>query len=343
MRSLVYILLFFIISNIYAEDFENKTDKVVVPVKISKPMEKISYLTIEVPAVVNIDNFCTINSKTEGYIITLIGRGDFVKKGMKIAEVKNEFLKTNIASLNNKINLSEEELNNLNKKLKNYEELYKLGLLSKNDLSDLKNTVIAKNLELENLKNQLKLSKIQEVNSKILSTCEGYIVEIIPNQSYIQLGSQIAKVYNPKKNFLSLYIPIEYLTQMKVNQNIKIKVLQKWYTAKIKEIIPVSDANLIEVKVYPVNDFSLPLNYKFTAEIEINETNGFSIPKEAIIIKDNKPFIFVVVGNKAKIRPVNILKDLGNEVLVSGNLSLNDQIIIHNAYRLEDGTEVIIK
>nr|WP_163327679.1 efflux RND transporter periplasmic adaptor subunit [Desulfurobacterium thermolithotrophum] len=351
MRKLLYALAFIFImsSKLYALDFDddeipqNIVKKTRVPVKVFKPIEKISDITVEVPGRIDLSNVCAITSKTEGYITTYVGRGDSVKKGKVIADIQNEILKTKALFLKNKISLIKGELLNFNKKLKNYQELFQLGLVSKNDLVNLKNTILNKKLELENLQHQLRILQFQENYSKIISPCNGYVLEIVPNKGYVKIGTQIAKVYNPQKAYLSLYLPIEYLSEIKTNKKLKIKILKKWYIGKIKEVIPITNGNLVEVKVSDINSLFLPLNYKFTAKISIKKLKGLVIPKEAIVIKDNKPILFIVKNNKAIMKQINVLKDLGNEVLVTGDLSPKDLVVISNSYRLQNGTEVTIR
>lgn len=348
MKNLFYILLIVCIAStrLLADDddeISQITVQVQVPVTVIKPIEETSGITIEVPGQVDLNNSCVISSKTEGYITTYIGKGDYLRKGELVATVQNKLLKAEIKTLNDRIGFLKKELLNSKRKLENYRKLLQLGLVSKNDLINLKNEILRKRTELESLQGNLKRLKFQEFNFKIKSPCEGYVLRAIHNKVYINVGTKIAEVFNPKIEYLSLYVPFNYISDLKSKEQLKLRILDSWYVGKVKNIVPVASGNLVEVRIMGINNLRLPLNFKLTASILIKSLKGFSLPKKALVLKGNKSFVFTVKNGIAVMKEVKVLKDLGDKVLVSGALSPQDLIVVSNAYLLQNGTKVTLR
>ncbi|HEV08944.1 MAG TPA: efflux RND transporter periplasmic adaptor subunit [Sulfurihydrogenibium azorense] len=290
----------------------------VIPVK--------TQIQVQVSGQVESGKQCAITSKTEGYFHSFVSVGDRVKIGQVIGSFKNEFLDSNIQSTVKRIEITQTEIQNLTKKLENYENLYNLGLASKNDILDIKNSISLKKSELETLKAQLKTYSIQKSNFKLFSNCEGYILNIVPEGQYVTVGTPIATVYNQNSNFLYLYVPVEYLNLIKSKKVLSAKLNDDLITLNVKEIVPVSEGNLVKVKTYSEKVIDLPLNYRQSITLYIDGLSGFKIPKKSLVLEDKGFFVFKVSNGKELKEKVNVIKDEGDFVIVSGNLKDGDEV-----------------
>jgi RND family efflux transporter MFP subunit len=292
----------------------------VVPVK--------SQMEIQVSGQIESGKQCSITSKTEGYFYPFVSVGDRVKIGQVIGSFKNEFLDANLQSTVRKIQITQSEVENLTKKLENYEKLYSLGLASKNDILDLKNNISLKQSEIESLKAQLKTCNIQKNNFKLSSNCEGYIINMIPEGQYATIGTTVATVYNQNSNFLYLYVPVEFLNLIKSKKVLNAKLNDETISLKVKEIIPVSEGNLVKVKTFSEKALELPLNFRQSITLYVDGISGFKIPKKALVLEEKGFFVYKIYNGKKFKEKVNIIKDEGDFIIASGNLKDGDEVEI---------------
>jgi len=290
------ILLLTFISLSFKVAFGQDTYKV-VPAK--------SQMEIQVSGQIESSKQCSITSKTEGYFYPFVSVGDRVKIGQVMGSFKNEFLDANLQSTIKKIQITQSEVENLTKKLENYEKLYSLGLASKNEILDLKNNISLKQSEIESLKAQLKTYNIQKNNFKLSSNCEGYII-----------------------NMMYLYFPVEFLNLIKSKKVLNAKLNDETISLKVKEIIPVSEGNLVKVKTFSEKALEFPLNFRQSITLYVDGLSGFKIPKKALVLGKKGFFVYKIYNGKKFKEKVNIIKDEGDFIIASGNLKDGDEVEI---------------
>ena len=84
-------------------------------------------------------------------------KGKHLLKGQAILHLKNPEQDIQISHLSRSLKLEAEQLKNLNLKLKNNLEMYKLGLIARNQLNTIKNEIKSKKLGINSLKSEQKI------------------------------------------------------------------------------------------------------------------------------------------------------------------------------------------
>ncbi len=91
-----------------------------------------------------------------------------------------------------------------------------------------------------------------------------------------------------------------------------------------------------------VEDAGLALGAAVRGEITTATLQGLTVPAASVVYDENGAHVFVVRGGKAHQVSVTVGPEQGGQVMVSGQLSANDQVAVSGAYQLEDGMAVRI-
>lgn len=331
------ILLFFMVITLKAYSLDNT-----IKVEVKYPKKVETELTVETFGKIEANKYCSITSQTEGYFTSNVANGDFVKQGQIVGKTTNNFTDLKITSLLKEKEATVLQMQNLEEKIKSYEKLYQLGLKSKSDLIDLKNSYLTAKGQVESLDAQIKLLKLQKSKSNVVSNCQGYILNIVPDNTYIGLGTEVARVYNPNDSVLTLMLNYPYVNYLN-KKLVDIKIQDRWTKATVLQIIPVSSSNLIKIKLKLEDNFNYPLNYTLPVSISLNKISAYQLPKKAVFIKDGETYILTVKNNLTKRVKVKVIKDLTDEVVLSGDFDESSPVVVSMPYALEDDVRVQVK
>lgn len=299
------------------------------------------YSTVEADGVVVSKNKISITAKTSGIIHFTVFQNSVVFRGDIIATVQNLPREKRLHYLLKKLNLQKDEFNVYRTKLKTAKEKYAMGVGTKNDyLSEkiaseqLKEIYLTTQSEYETL-------LLEQKNATIKAPQDGTITNIIADNTYINYGSKIAQLLD-ENNLVKLFVNSRDVT--KITKGMQIQ-LQSSYTnceATIINTLAKSTNNLIEVIAKP--NKKLPLNLRVTAKIELKELYGILIPKEAIVLVNNRPAVYLIDKNStAHLVFITIQKDMVQNALIKNTLPRDARVALKNAYMLHDNLEVSMK
>jgi HlyD family secretion protein len=225
--------------------------------------------------------------------------------------------------------------------LEQAKENYNVAKLKKDRLQIVQNQLKAAYYNMQNLYNAYQLSLTYLNDSKLVSPVDGVVLKknidvgsiVSPSLAAFIVGNQKSKIIQANVSDIdSKRIQINTLAFAYFNN--------KKYTAKVTSIYPSLTANntyILEAKFLEPND--LNQNDYVSLQIITLTKQGFIIPRQAIIFSENKNYIFVVKGDKAYKKEVNIILTSGKDVLVD-NLEEGDLVVIDGQYFLVDGSLV---
>ena len=90
----------------------------------------------------------------------------------------------------------------------------------------------------------------------------------------------------------------------------------------------------------PAPGANLALGAAVRGEITTATVQGLTVPAASVVYDENGAHVFVVRGGKAHQVAVAVGPEQGDEVMVTGQLSANDQVAVSGAYQLDDGMAV---
>jgi len=309
-----------------------------VLVSVVKPVKEKIDITVDATGTVQAKNTISITAKTNGVLKLFVSNDSFVKRGDMIAQVVDMPRKNKIQLLKKELNLLKNELQLQKNRVTRLEDKYKMGVGSKNGY--LSETIVLKQLKQQQvtIENEYETLLLEETNSKIVAPRSGVLINLQADGSYINYGSSIATLIDDN-SLVKLFVDSAYVTKIKNGMDVKIFSSYKNCDAKIVNTLPRSSNNLIEVLVKPSE--KLPLNLQINAKIILQKYLGTIIPKEAIVLVDNHPAIYLIDDkNITHLFFIDIQKDMIDKALIKNTLPENAKIALKNAYMLHDNLRV---
>ncbi len=334
----VFILFAFFISLEGGMLFANSAAK--VRIDVVSPVKASSKTTFNAQGVVQSKQNITIHSESDGFFKPKVFINSFIKKGKLIGVLKNSTRAIKTQSLKVQIHILKSSIQLQSKQLKNNQEMLKLGIISKNTMLLQQQQYKIQELKLQRLQQALDMLLLYQKHSNIYAPQSGYVKYIASNGQYLSYGALLASIV-PNKRFVRLFINPSYLKYISKHQTLTLITPQGKQSATISAILPKSSSNLIEVIAKPAH--RLPLGLHIQARLTVKNIRGWSLPKSAITIKDNKTAVFLIKNGVAHIYFVHILKDMLQTVIISNHLAPNDKIADKNAYMLSNKMKVEIQ
>jgi len=312
-----------------------------VTISITHPLKKSLPFTIQATAVVVAKNQTVVTVRSTGIVHFFIADNTFISRGDLIAKVSNPLRQKRLQFLKNRVALQTSQLGTEKRKLKNIKEKYTMGVGSKNSYLSEKITFSQLKELQENTQNEYDILLKKQLNATIYAPKDGVITNLSANNSSIHYGEKIASLLSAD-NFVKLFVDASYAQKIKKGMLVKLQSSYKNCDATIINILPQSSNNLIEVLAKPT--VKLPLNLQLNAQIELKTLTGLFIPKEAIVLVNNHPAIYIIdEKNIAHLFFIEIQKDMIQSALIKNTLAENARIALKNAYMLHDNLKVSVK
>lgn len=311
-----------------------------VEVSVITPSVNILPLEIEVNGVVVPKNKIAICSKSSGILHLYISNDTKVKKGDILAKVVDERRVQKIEFLKTKLLLLENQLVTQKNKIKISEEKFQMGVGSKSVYFSEKIALNHLNELMQNTKSEYETLILEENNSEIIASSDGFVNNVVAEGAYINYGTSVANLVIAD-SMVKLFADISFAKSL--SKGMKVALLSEYQNTEgvIRNILLQTNNNLMEIMVEPQTD--LPQNMRLKAKIILKNVSGLNIPKNAVVIVENHPAVYVIEKDIAHLKYLDIITDKIDRVLVKNTLGKNVQIAVKNAYMLHDGLEVVVK
>jgi len=307
------------------------TDLSYVSVDVS-PVKRMS-LSESLQLVGYLEAYSEINiaAETQGKIISMNAEPGQVKvKGEAIATVDNKLKQLAVQTAN--VSVSK-----LKKDLERYENLYKGGTVTEQQLNDVQNSYDNAEIQLEQAQKQL-------ADATIKSPINGIITKKITEKGdYINTGNPIATIIDVTRLKVKLKVSETNVYLLKTGDKaiITTDVYQGvTFEGKISFISPKGDeTHNYPVEIEIVNNTKHPLKSGTFVNVTINlpsNTEALYIPRESLqgsindakvyVAQDGKAVFRDIVagsGNNKYIRVISGLKN-GEKVITTGQVNLSD-------------------
>ena len=123
------------------------------------------------------------------------------------------------------------------------------------------------------------------------------------------------------------------------------------FKAKVFEVSPVLDTSTrtmsIKLRIDPPDSRIKVGMYARVRLITDSVKNAIVIPNSAIVMRDGKPYVFVIANHKeddknatVRLQPVKVGISVDNKTEIADGLSAEDEIVIKGQTLLNDGAQV---
>ena len=263
--------------------------------------------------------------------------GDKVRAGQVLAILDSEV--SDITLSNAKL-----QFDNAYTNYENGKQLFELGAVSQNELSQLK-------MAFENANNQMRQAQMSVDYATITAPISGTVTMSNANVgSYATASTPIFEIANVATLEISTGINEQNVSKIAIGQEVLLRinsVSDQWMSGTITEISKVMNT---QTKNYPVTvamdntDDALVAGMYAEIEVVVGRADGvLVIPVDAIVYKEAKPVVFIVQDDgTVKASYVTLGMNDGDYYVVEAGVELGDQIVIKGNGDLVDGSAVTV-
>lgn len=255
--------------------------------------------------------------------------GDYVVKGQKLIQMDATLLRQ-----------SRTQLNNLEKNFERFEELYKVGGISKAEYD-------AQKTQLDVARNNI---KTLEENTQLLSPISGVVTMRNYDSGDLYAGNPILQIQQISPVKLLINISESQYTMVKKGMSAKVKIDvfgNEEFSAKISLIYPTLDPRThtftAEVSLPNANSKVRPGMYG-KVYLNFGATQNVVVPEQAIVKITGSPdrYVYLLEGDKVVYTKVVLGRRLENGYEVISGLKDGDQVAITSLLKLKNGSHVIV-
>lgn len=166
--------------------------------------------------------------------------------------------------------------------------------------------------------------------------------------SFIGSGDPIARLDNISSVKVDFSLPERYLTLVNIGQTVKtvsVAYKNKVFIGKVTSIDSRVDAITRTIKVRAEinnNDYKLRAGMLLNVHIEQQVDTVLQLPESAIIPVEDKHFVFISDGGKAKRIAIEIGRRQPGIVEVTGGIDEGTEVVVEGALKLRDGSDITI-
>ncbi len=327
--------------------FQSSGNAIPVSVAPVKRQDLNSYLVLN--GIVEPERKVEIYARLSAYVKQILKEeGAYVKEGTILAllddtEIKIGFEQAKIQLEQAKLSLDEAEQNFIRN-----QELIKRELISEQEFQTQEATYKQRKLDYQNRQESYKDLELQLNYTKIRSLSEGFVTErLIEVGDRVNANQQVYTIEDFKPLLIRVFVPTSDAIKLKAGMQTEVKteVLQgAVFNGGVKLINPRIDNQTGTVKVtVEVIDESLRLKPGMFVEVRIAigaKENVLTIPRKAILYKQNKTYVFVMNRNQVSQREITLGLTEEDEVEVSSGLAEGDVIVVVGVEGLKDGQRV---
>jgi RND family efflux transporter MFP subunit len=320
-----------------------------LPVSVA-PVERKdlnSYLVLN--GIVEPERRVEIYSRLSAYVKQIVKEeGQYVQNNAILAllddtEIKIGFEQAKIQLEQARLNLEEAEQNFVRN-----QELIKRELISQQEFQTQEAVYKQRKLDYQNRQEGYKDLELQLNHTKIRALSEGFITErLIEMGDRVNANEQVYTIEDFKPLLIRVYVPTS--DAIKLESGMLADVMTEVLTGavfkgNVKLINPRIDNQTGTVKVtVEVIDESLRLTPGMFVEVRIAigaKENVVTIPRRAILYKQNKTYVFVMNRNLVSQREIQLGLTEEDYVEVTDGLTEGEVIVVVGVEGLKDGQRV---
>ncbi|WP_028296871.1 efflux RND transporter periplasmic adaptor subunit [Olivibacter sitiensis] len=264
----------------------------------------------------------------------LVDEGSRVSKGQVLARIDDEILTLDVQS-------AEDAYNNAKTDLERYESSFKTGGVTK---AQLDQTTLA----FRNAETRLNQAKRRVQDSYVKAPISGIVnARNVELGSYVRVGDPLFDIVDVSR--LKLKVTANEVQVVNIKEGDAVKISSsvfpdKSFAGKINFIAPKADNTLnypVEILVDNTDNQVLRAGMYGTATFELpQQAPTIVIPRSSFVGSVNSNQLYVVEGNKAKLKKVTAGRILGEQVEVLDGLNEGELVITSGQINLVDGTEI---
>jgi RND family efflux transporter MFP subunit len=293
----------------------------------------------------------TIASEIAGLVEEFpVEEGDVVKKGDLLAKLRTKSLEIDLREAKAQKAEAEARYRLAKKNLERFQELYKKGVASLQQLQDAETEKDANSARLSQLEAQIDSHTYDLARSKIVAPFDGYVTaEHTEVGQWIEVGGPVVELIDISRAEIDVDVPERYISQVRLGDlaTINFDALPDLsIEGRITSIVPQADneSRTFPIKVVVDNKEGL-IKSGMVARVSflIGEPSLVKlVPKDAIVEQNRNNFVYVV--NDGTVVPVQVSTGIAYKDLIQviGPVEMGQLVVTRGNERLRPNQPVTI-
>lgn len=319
-----------------SESDSERVEKVVpVAIEVVKTEDVVDRFVL--PANLEAQEDIVIAAETTGPVQHIrYEEGDAVSKGDILLEIDPETIKTSLRR-------DQENVSVIERKLIRFQSLVKEGLVSRQEIEDLENSLVA-------ARESLKSTELQLTKSQPRSPLTGHVDHLyIDRGEYVDPGKPLVRLLKVDQLKVIADIPEKDIAYLSVGQKVTIT------PAKIHAKLVAPVTGKIGFIAYAANDITRTYRTKIMIDNPGNLRPGMivraefvrqsladviTVPLYALIDREDDKFVYVFDNGLARLVPISIGSSIAQRIVVLDGLSAGDEVVVKGQQLLSDGIRI---
>ncbi len=278
-----------------------------------------------------------------------VDTGDTVKRGQTLAAIDPTTLQLAVGSARADLTSAEATLANAVAVEERTRALFKTGTQTQAAVESVEQATAAAQSALVQARTALSKAEEQLSYARITAEFDGVVTATGAEVGQVvSAGETVVTVARPDDRDAVVDVPdssallpvgTAFTVSLQINPAITV-------TGKVREIAPAADAatRTRRVKIALDNPpAAFRLGTTITATLDAAVTEKISVPESAILLRDGKPFVWVVDETKATVSALEISTDTtsGTFVVVTSGIEPGMRVVTAGVHRLKEGQKVI--
>ena len=170
-------------------------------------------------------------------------------------------------------------------------------------------------------------------------------VNVVQGQ-YVTAFTPLATIVKTSPMYFQLKLPIKIAYKISSKNTFKVKLINsnKIAHVRFKSLLPIALKFVTDVimECLDCEDVNVIPMQKGTIKINIGKLSGYWVPLSSVVYLENKPYVYLLEGKKAKRLPVKVEYLYNNMVLIKAkNLSSKMRVISEGAFAAEEAKNIV--
>lgn len=294
--------------------------------------------SISVSSTIEAERHVTVHAEATGRIVKLgVEEGEGVKEGQLLARVKYDAQSSGLERAESSLERAQSDFDRI-------KTLYDRGVASKEELDNAEMTLRNARLDRSDRSRDVK-------NTRVKAPFAGTLTErLVSEGSFVTSGQQLFSITDFDTLVARVYVPEKELDRISVGQPASVvgkAAKGRKGIGNVQRIAPIVDAatGTVKVTVSLPKEVSQPAGFLPGMYAEVTMTTEtrkdvMLVPKPALVRDEDQAYVFVVEGDRAKRKLVEL--GLTGDAMVEAvsGVSVGDTIILAGQAGLKDGALV---
>jgi membrane fusion protein, multidrug efflux system len=345
MKKFTYILLSLLFTLAFHCDL---TAQPPTRVYVSKISLKTITPSIELSGSAEYPELSNLSTEVSGIVENIyFDEGDVVKKGAVLLELNSDILRKEleISKAEHLIAMEESELKKW--EFERYDTLFSSGDIPLRDLKQKETEYLKSKYMAERAASRLALLEITLEKKKIRSPFNGVVVKKMTHTgNWLQEGMTVAVIASNDFIDIVCNAPQSVIGEISKGDAAEIIHINETIKAKVFSAIPYGDVNTrtFPVKIRLKNKYDIVGGMELRVKLHTSKPrDSFIIPRDALVIKSDRYYIYIADNSVAKEIPVEVIGYEGKNAEVQSKMIRDKMnVIIRGNQFLQDNQKIEI-